>query len=185
MRAFIAIDLDEPVKRNLLELIQQLQKATRNVKWVARQGLHLTLKFLGEISEEESREVMIVLERVSSRHHTFPLRVKGTGQFPPNTKSPRVLWVGVEDEPNLLALQEDLEVELAKMGFARESREFHPHLTLGRVKVASGLDSALRELELKKGILFGEMTVRKITLFRSVLKPDGAEYSILAEEELH
>lgn len=184
MRTFIAIDLDESIKINLLDLLQNLQKTTRNVKWVDRRGLHLTLKFLGEIGEEESREVASLLNKVASRHHPFLLRVKGTGQFPPRSKNPRVLWVGVADEPGLAALQEDIEVEFEKIGFSREAREFHPHLTLGRVKISSGLEAALNELERQNDADFGDMLVKKVTLFRSILKPSGAEYSVLGEEEL-
>jgi len=184
MRTFIAIDLDESIKTSLLALLQKLQKTTRNVKWVGREGLHLTLKFLGEIGEQESREVMALLHQIAARHRSFPLRLKGTGQFPPRSKNPRVFWVGLEDEPGLAALQEDIEVEFEKIGFAREAREFHPHLTLGRVKLPAGLDGAMSELARQKDAELGEMAVKKITLFRSVLKPTGAEYSVLAEEEL-
>ena len=184
MRTFIAIELDEAIKDGLLQLIRALQEKGKNVRWVNRNGLHLTLKFLGEISEEQGGEVKDALRRISLNHHLFPLRLKGTGYFPPERKSPRVLWAGVQDGPELNALQEDLEQEMERIGFTREQRKFHPHLTLGRVKFPSGLSETLRELEQQRDNDFGEMLVRKITFFQSILKPTGAEYAVVSEERL-
>jgi 2'-5' RNA ligase len=83
--------------------------------------------------------------------------------------------------PPLLALQEDVEREMEKLGFEREKRRFHPHLTLGRVKFPSRLDLLVQELEKHRAEKFGEMSVRKFTFFQSTLKPSGAEYTVLKE----
>ena len=187
MRTFIAIDLDPEIKNSLSQLIDELaslDKGKRNIKWVSRQGMHLTLKFLGEIEEKKAREVENTLKKTAEKSSSFLLRVRGTGFFPPQTKYPRVLWVGVEEEETLLSLQSHLESEMEKAGFPREQRKFHPHLTLGRVKNPSFLSETLSLLEKYKDTIFGEMRAEKITFFQSVLKPSGAEYSVISEYKL-
>ncbi len=187
MRTFIAIELDDEIKRNLLSLITELDKlmrGTRNVKWVKQEGMHLTLKFLGEIPGEKVREIESALKAISEKYKPFGLKLKGTGTFPPGKKNPRVIWIGIEEEETLKALQFHLEGELEKLGFLRERRKFHPHLTLGRVKIPSHLKEILFLLEKNKEADFGEMQVKKLTFFQSILKPSGAEYSVLSEFEL-
>jgi 2'-5' RNA ligase len=95
-----------------------------------------------------------------------------------------VLWIGTEEQPEILGLAERLAAALERAGFEREERPFRPHLTLGRVRHGAGIHDAVAELEKNRDMAFGEMTVRRITLFRSILKPTGAEYSILGESAL-
>jgi 2'-5' RNA ligase len=92
--------------------------------------------------------------------------------------------VGVEDNPSLIALQADVELGLEKLGWEKEKREYHPHLTIGRVKFPSRLDALLAEFEKSRDRSFGGMRVSRVTFFQSVLKPSGAEYSALAEFRL-
>lgn len=184
MRTFIAIDLDKKIKESLSSLIEKLREKNQSIRWVKREGMHLTLKFLGEIKEEKRPLIENVLEKVISNTQPFSLKIKGTSYFPLGRKNPRVLWTGVEAEETLTSLQQRLESELEKIGFPREKREFHPHLTLGRVKAPSYIQETLRELERYKESIFGEMTVNKITLFQSTLKPSGAEYKVLSEHQL-
>ncbi len=181
MRAFIAIDLDDRLKKNLEALIDELRPNGKNIRWVSAQGMHLTLKFLGEIPEQDFSRLADPLRNLVKNHTGFDLRLKGTGWFPPGRKNPRVLWVGVEAGPSLEILQKDIETAAEKLGFPREAREFHPHLTLGRVKFPSQLDAVLSDLEKHRETVFGEMWTSKVTLFRSILKPSGAEYSVLSE----
>jgi len=184
MRTFIAIDLDKGIKEALSALIDQLKERSKNIRWIRREAMHLTLKFLGEIKEEKVPETENTLEKVVRNYQPFSLKIKGTGYFPLKKKSPRVLWTGVEADETLPSLQQKLESELEKIGFPREKREFHPHLTLGRVKVPSSVQETVRELERHKELVFGEMTVNKITFFQSILKPSGAEYKALSEYQL-
>ncbi len=183
MRTFIAIDLDPGLKGMLLELVGTLKRKGADVRWVQSQGLHLTLKFLGEVGAEAMPAVENVLRTAASGHRPFPLVLSGTGTFP-GGKRPRVLWVGVREEPDLMGLQEDIDAGLEKEGYPREARAFHPHLTLGRVKGPSYIEEAVRELGKKRDTVFGEMTVRKVAMFESVLKPQGAEYRVAEEFEL-
>jgi 2'-5' RNA ligase len=182
VRTFIAIDLDPAVKANLSGLVQRLKKSDPQggVSWVREAGMHLTLKFLGEIEETKVGPVVAAMEEAARPATPFVLQVRGTGFFP-NARFPRVLWVGISPSAALDSLQTRLEKLLASLGFDRESRPFHPHLTLGRVRSAAGLRGAITELDLQKNADFGTMTATKIALFQSVLRPAGAEHSVLKE----
>ncbi len=183
MRTFIAINLSPEIKKTLSLLIGELDKGSRNIKWIRQEGMHLTLKFLGEIGRERVPEIEDVLIRISKNYEPFVLKFKGTGSFPPGKKNPRVLWVGIEEGETLRALQSQLEGELEKLGFPKEKRKFHAHLTLGRVKSFFNLRETLSLLEKYRERNFGEMEAEKITFFQSILKTAGAEYSVLSEFE--
>jgi 2'-5' RNA ligase len=185
MRTFIAIDLEPSLKQNLCDLLRRLKKLNdRSVSWVRESGMHLTLKFLGEIDEDQAVNIAEILKNVCSISSSFPLSLRGTGFFPANARNPRVLWIGIIEEPALMNLQACLESKLERLGFPKEERPFHPHLTLGRVKSSLNLGEVMAELEKRKDADFGDMAVKKITFFKSTLKPSGAEYSHLAEGEL-
>ena len=183
MRAFIAIDLEAGLKKTLQGLIRELKATGADIRWTQTGGLHLTLMFLGEIDEGQAGVVKRALEDVAGRHAQFSLRLEGTGAFPGGQR-PRVLWAGFGEAPELLALQADLDKELEGEGFAREERAFHPHLTLGRVKGPDRVRDALRELEKHSQDNLGNMTVRQVTFFESRLRPEGAEYHVIAEFKL-
>ncbi len=183
MRAFIAIDLEPQIKESLLSLVQELRATRADIRWVSGGGMHLTLKFLGPIDEGQVLRVKEVMKDVAGLHRAFPLRLEGTGAFP-GEASPRVLWVGFAAEPELLALQDDIETALEAEGFEREKRGFTPHLTLGRVKGPERVAKAMSELAKHRERSFGAMTVHKVALFESLLGPEGAEYRIVFEAEL-
>ena len=181
MRTFIAIDLSADIKEKISDLIRRLKKLEpRNIGWVKEPGMHLTLKFMGEIDDAQAEQVKALM-RVVCAAKSFELTVRGTGYFPPKAKSPRVLWVGILEQPALLDLQSRLDSGLEKLGFPRENRPFHPHLTLGRVKSPGGLSRVLAELEKSVDFDFGAMTVKRIILMKSTLRPTGAEYAPLEE----
>ena len=183
VRSFIAIDLEPGLKTALQGLIRVLETTRADVRWARTNSMHLTLKFLGEIDEEKAAVVKRALQEVAGRHASFPLRLEGTGAFP-DELNPRILWAGFAAEPDLLAFHEDLEQELEREGFPREERAFHPHLTLGRVKGPGQVRNAMLELEKHRRDSLGEMTVHKVALFESRLRPEGAEYRVLADYEL-
>jgi 2'-5' RNA ligase len=184
MRTFIAIELDEKIKAAISEFIRKLDRGDRHIRWIKPQGMHLTLKFLGDITREKMTDVQSVLNKIAKGHPSFQLSLVGTGTFPPGRKFPRVLWIGVKENSTLLEIQSRLEQEFEKIHFPKEQRKFHPHLTLGRVKNPYNLESMLSILEKNKEREFGEMTVSYIKLFLSTLKPSGAEYTILSEHTL-
>jgi 2'-5' RNA ligase len=183
LRTFVAIDLDPKLKKVLQDLIMKLKKTGADVRWVGFPGMHLTLKFLGEVEEESLPVIGRVLKEAVGGHSQLPLVLQGTGSFP-GGRNPRVLWVGVREEPGLMALEREIEKGLESEGYPSETRPFRPHLTLGRVKGPARIQAALLELERDRETLFGEMAVRKVTLFESLLGPGGAEYRTLSEFEL-
>jgi len=181
MRTFIAIDLDSPLKEALKALVRDLALLAPNVRWVQAAGMHLTLKFLGETSDEKAAALGPALQAIAAGSPRFKMQLKGMGAFPPGRSLPRVVWVGVEAGPQLAAVQKAIESATARLSFEPERREFHPHLTLGRVKFPGRMERLLLEMESLKNRDFGEMDVGRLTLFRSVLAPGGAEYSVLGE----
>jgi len=183
VRTFIAIDLEAGIKKTLQAIIQALKSTGADVRWVQAGGLHLTLKFLGEIDEAQADRVKTILAQVAGHHVPFALRLEGTGAFPAE-KSPRVLWVGFTAAPELIALQDELDGALEAEGFAREKRAFKPHLTLGRVRGPDRVRNAVLELEKHRAETFGDMIVRKVALFESRLNPLGAEYRVVFEAGL-
>jgi len=183
MRMFVAIDLEAGLKRSLEDLVRMLKRSGADVRWTDARGMHLTLKFLGEVAPEAVPAVIEALRAAVSEQARFRLVLGRTGTFPEG-RSPRVLWVGAAEDPSLMALQKAVESALEAQGYPAEARPFHPHLTLGRVKGKARVADAVAELARHAGETFGEMTAGKVTLFESVLKPQGAEYHVVAEFEL-
>ncbi|MGQ9801579.1 MAG: RNA 2',3'-cyclic phosphodiesterase [Candidatus Saccharicenans sp.] len=184
MRIFIAIDLTTGIKTELARAVRLLKPVAAGIKWVEPENYHLTLKFLGEVSESQVEVIKAVLEDVVSRHCSFQLTVKSTGSFPPGQSRMRVIWVGLEAEPELLALQSDLEDCLGQSGFEREERPFSPHLTIGRAREPQRQDRLKAELEKLGSKEFGAMKVNEISLFESRLRPEGPEYKIISRHQL-
>ena len=109
MRKFIAIELDNTIKDNVSALIQKLDTGDRNIRWIKPQGMHLTLKFLGEVSENKIIEVKSVLGSIAKDYSRFPLSLKGTGTFPPAARVPRVVWIGIEKNEFLQDIQDRMD----------------------------------------------------------------------------
>ena len=186
MRTFIAFEIEDRIKNKLEEFVGRMKRLGGPVRWVRPQGIHLTLKFLGEITPAKAVEISSLLDRIVSPHSTFTLRVESVGTFPARSPHPRVIWAGISQESSLSALQSDLEESLKHLGFPSEERPFNPHLTLGRVviKSAQGMKPLVQALQDNAHIAFGTMQVRRIILFRSELRPAGAEYSQIHTTEL-
>ncbi len=180
--SFIAIEFPESIHEKLDEVIQRLrQNNAGTVRWVPAQNIHLTLKFLGDISPANLDMLCKILAAESSRHAPFSVKVGGLGAFP-SARRPRVIWIGITDTPALDALQHGVETETRRLGYAPEERPFSPHLTLGRV-AHNVLPDQIRQLsdaliETKVGNL-GTVEVQKLTVFRSDLQPGGAVYTPL------
>ena len=134
LRAFIAIDLPPEVLQCLDDVSQQLREKLIGapVRWVPVENIHLTLKFLGDVSESNIDMLTDLLQSIVSNVKQFELSVGGLGAYP-KPQRPRVIWVGVEAPPDLMNAQRSVESEMSRLGYARERRPFNPHLTLGRV----------------------------------------------------
>lgn len=184
IRAFIAIEIDPQVKENLTRIIHQFKKVSSKVKWVKPTAMHLTLKFLGYIEQTKGDQVARIMDKVAEKYPPFDLFCSGIGTFPLKTRKPKIIWAGIKDSSSLKDIYMDIEREVEKIGFSRENRSFHPHLTLGRVKKKSEVQNLLPELEKTQNMDFGKSKINRLTLFKSTLTPKGAVYDILHESPL-
>ena len=179
IRSFIAIDLWEQTRRQIEAFIQELRKSDAQVGWVRVEGIHLTLKFLGNVSPGSIEEIKSELARVASQ--TGPIRIEpaGCGAFPA-IKSPRVIWIGLRGQIGPLSeLARQVETALVPLGFKPEDRPFKPHLTVGRVRGRQRLQ-ALQEILLAHRDFTAEpFDASQVVLYKSELRPDGARYSPL------
>jgi 2'-5' RNA ligase len=189
VRTFIAIELDETIEDALADLQEQLKaKVPRDsVRWVKSEGIHLTLKFLGNVPANRIEEVERTLTQACVGFPAFSFSVGGLGCFP-NPRRPRVVWVGVQEESGTLKrLQKAIEDGMERLGFPPEGRRFHAHLTLGRTqrRASSGDVRRLGQLVEETDIgELGRMEARAVSLMKSDLKPTGAVYTQLAAVEL-
>jgi len=184
IRAFIAIELPSQIKAALAQLQGNLRTSKgASVKWVDPEGVHLTLKFLGNVDESEVPAITKALSEAVKGVAPFSLQLGDPGAFP-NTHAPRVVWVGVEgDIEPLSTLHNNVDNVLAPLGFPAEKRAFSPHLTLGRVRDET-LPAERRRLgenvaALKTGAK-ASFKVESLSLMRSKLTREGAVYSRLA-----
>ena len=178
MRAFIAIDLPEAVRSALRQQQAAFRAICPDGRWTRPEGIHLTLKFLGEISDQQVTQVTNTLKELGPVE-SFSVEVKGFGFFP-DAHRPRVFWTGVVTPPNLVALAEQVERAMEKLGFAREDRPFAPHLTLARFKVPRPQPALQSHLERLGELSLGCFEVSEFFLFESKLSPQGAEYRKVA-----
>jgi RNA 2',3'-cyclic 3'-phosphodiesterase len=189
LRTFIAIDLSPELRAGLGRLQDRLrgELGTRSVRWVQPLGIHLTLKFLGDTSPGQVDEVQRALARAATVVAPFTITAGGVGCFP-NTRQPRVVWVGLEELSGALPrLRNAVESEVAPLGFPTEKRAFQPHLTLGRVqRNASPADvrRAGQVIAATSTGPLGEMVVSEVSYIKSDLRPTGAVYTTLFEAAL-
>lgn len=178
-RCFIAVDITDEAKKILSEAQKYLQAGKARVKWVEEVNFHLTLKFLGEVSQTRLSEVQSSLRIIAGRHRISEFSVGGAGAFP-NIRNPKIIWAGLKDSQDALsALHRDVDQEMSKLGFAREQKKFSPHLTLGRIK-ESGPAPRLAELLMNVAIQECVVPLREFRLMRSKLTPQGPEYSSIS-----
>lgn len=167
------------MKAKISGIQEKLKAAGADVSWTRPEGMHLTLKFFGEIEDKRIPKIEKALDTVVDGIPTFTLSVSGMGTFP-DMRRPRVIWIGLkEDGGNLLRLQKGVEEELKKTGFPSEDRRFTPHITLGRIRSNKNTDKLLRLIEEEKVEEFGSFDVSEVHLIKSELKPAGAEYTEL------
>ncbi len=179
IRSFVAIDLPQSVRSQMESLQEEFKRKEADVRWVRPEGIHLTLKFLGDITPDEVGRIGRVLASIVPRWAPFSLQIKGLGCFP-SVRNPRIIWVGIHDGANSVSsLQRAIEKAALDEQFPSEDRPFKPHLTLGRVRSLRGRDSLMASLEIHKDDEVGVFVAREVGLFRSELKPSGAVYTCL------
>lgn len=184
IRAFIAIEIDTLAKQKICELIEHLKKSNTDVKWAKESQIHLTLKFLGNISQDQAAQVSEALKIIATGACRSAVNLSGIGVFP-GMNRPRVVWTGISkgaaDIKRLAGLVEDA---MEKLGFAKEKRDFKPHLTIGRIKSLKNI-KALTDLISETMFSYREdIGINKLTLFQSTLTSKGAAYTPLSETPL-
>ncbi|KUH32608.1 2'-5' RNA ligase [Thermococcus celericrescens] len=182
MRAFIAIEVSDEVRDNLVKAQERIGSKSAKIKFVERENFHVTLKFLGEIDEVTAEEVKKALAEIAKKHRKHRVRVKGIGVFP-NPNYVRVIWAGIENDEGIKAIAKDVEREMRRLGFKKD-KDFVAHITIGRVKfVRDKLELAMALKDLANGD-FGEFDVEAIELKKSTLTPKGPIYETVARFEL-
>ncbi len=185
MRTFIAIEIPDEIKAGLTEAQRSLKSSNVvDASWTRPEGIHLTLKFLGETPESKIPYLMNGLRQAAEGIGPFRLEVGGIGTFP-NPKNARVVWVGLSgDIEKLSRLQAAVEETISEIGFKRDERAFTPHLTLGRIKYVRSRDKWLKALDEVKDISLSGFDVAAVSLMKSELKPSGAVYTEMGKVEL-
>jgi 2'-5' RNA ligase len=184
VRVFVALDIPEEVRAVIGKLIARLRPACRAARWVQIEGVHLTLKFIGEVQPEKIEPIKSSLGRIRCPD-TIELKFRNVGFFP-NARRPHVFWAAIEAGPELGALAAAVETSLEPLGIAKEQRAFSPHLTLARLEPHRGTGSVFALDALTKAISgagpleFGAGIANEFHLYQSILKSGGAEYTRLA-----
>jgi 2'-5' RNA ligase len=183
IRAFIAVDLDDPVIEKICNVVEILKSRITEIRWLRKENLHLTLKFLGNIAESQVEPIAAALRHPLGLFSPCTISAKGLGVFP-DFRRPKILWVGLTGD-QLVQLAAEIESALMPLGFTPENRVFTPHLTIARWREGSRPAKNLRqEIDSLNDFEFGACAVRQIVLFQSVLKPEGASYSELRTIQL-
>jgi len=184
MRLFIAVEISDKIKKKIVELINELETVDGSVKWVARENLHITLKFLGWVEEKDLDKLIEMTSKAVENFHPFNVNYAGLGTFPEG-KAPRVVWVGMgEGAEEMGKLAEALEDKLSRAGFRSEPRGFKPHLTVGRIKEKKGVDNLKTNLAAIKEPKFGETEVESLFIMKSTLTSKGSIYEKIKEVKL-
>ncbi|MGD8700544.1 MAG: RNA 2',3'-cyclic phosphodiesterase [Gemmatimonadales bacterium] len=179
MRVFVAINLNQQERAGLEAAARPLVESRFPVRWVPVQNVHLTLKFLGEVDEGRLPELFTAVDGAAAGSGAFDMAAKGFGAFP-SLRRPQIVWAGVEVNPTLSDLQERLETALETLGYPRERRRFHPHLTLGRTR-KQARPSDFKGFEDLVGQLVYEdvLHAAAVDVMKSDLKRSGAVYSVI------
>ena len=189
MRIFVGIELEEQVREKIARFLEGVRGFSPDARWVRPEALHVTLKFIGEQTEEQIAAITERLRGVAGEN--MEIRFQGYGFFP-TAKAPRVFWIGIQAGAALATLAGDIDASLAELKIPREERPFSPHLTLARGGAGSGSpkwrkedgpNSTFAELQKRLAAMsalnFGTMTAREFFLYRSQLSPGGSKYTRL------
>jgi 2'-5' RNA ligase len=184
MRLFIALNIPKKQRARIHRAARRFREEPMPVRWIDPDNYHITLKFLGQVRREQIPDIELAIAKVASSTPSFWTELSGFGAFP-TIRRPRVIWLGVDANPQLRCLKQDLEWALCPVGFEAETRAFHPHVTLGRAD-SSGEAGAFRGLDkLVAAMEFdGELNVNTLDLMRSRLSKEGPHYGILSSIRL-
>ena len=171
----MAVDVDRRLSYKIQKIQKDLIKTDAPLKLVEPENLHFTFKFFGDITKEQSEEIINITQGKLEKYQSFPLDIKGIGVFP-HPGYMRVIWLGIKDPEKFSQMQKDLDEEYVKLGFKKE-RSYTPHLTIARVKGSHNKEFLADKMDQLKDIDIGEMTVEKLVLKKSELTPVGPIYT--------
>jgi RNA 2',3'-cyclic 3'-phosphodiesterase len=174
MRLFIALDIPADVRAGLTDYMERARTLAPDARWARVEGLHVTLKFIGNVDDAVVEQIKIVLK--SAKAAPFDVKFTGVGFFP-NPNAARVFWAGVDGSDPLPRLAATIDAALEKLGFPRETKPYHPHLTLART--SSRPLRELKSLLAEQPPQFGTMTAREFFLYQSQPQKGGSKYTKL------
>ncbi len=181
IRTFIAVNLNPEIREHLASLQNNLNIPETKIKWAEKNNLHLTMKFLGYISLEQTELIKLELKDISSRYSPFCIKLSSNIGVFPTYKMPRIIWVGIKEGTNeLKKLYNSIENNLSNKGFPREDKDFSGHITIGRVKFIRDKTNFIQILK-RIGINNFTQEVGSIDLMESKLTPNGPIYNIAAK----
>lgn len=184
IRTFVAVLISEELRSNVSRVQEEVKKLAPDVKWVAPENLHVTLKFLGNVEEDALPRVFGAVEDAVGGRPAFDLSLGGLGAFPSPAKA-RVVWVGVQEgKDELIELARDVDATLGKLGFPKEEKAFKAHITIGRAKqdrFVRGLASAIGSVDARD---LGRQRAACVTVMQSELRPEGPTYTPMRSVEL-
>ena len=184
IRTFIAVEIDDEIRDRLYEFIAQFKKADVDVKWIAPENIHLTLKFVGNIEEDILPDLNKIIGDAASRASPFKMNIEKVGAFP-TIKRPRVIFVCAQEKgDNLLKIHESINANLEKLSIEKDPRKFVGHVTLGRVRSQKNIKKLINALKSDGVNFFGQAKVNSISLMRSTLTPSGPIYTRLNSFEV-
>jgi len=180
IRAFLAIEPSEDILQAVSRLQENLKKEIKGkISWTRSQSNHITLKFFGNIDQDDVKNICAIMKKQVASVPTLSLNVEKIGVFP-DARRPRVLWLGTTgDVEKLAVLQNQLEKDFEGIGFPRENRPFRAHLTLGRIKIPQEMTGISESLSKYSDFTIGEFCCKELVLFQSKLMPQGAVYTKL------
>jgi 2'-5' RNA ligase len=185
MRLFVAVNFSYEIKKNIGLFIKELRTIHADLKWVEPENLHLTVQFLGNVSEEQVPEVIESLKRSAAGIPPITLKLSGVGVFP-SRERPRVFWAGTAGETDsLLQLSRQVQNEFKGLGFDSGKNKFSPHLTLARLRSPAGFSDVIDRAEkIAVNKIFGTAKIATVDLMLSELGPKGPKYFTLARVPL-
>ncbi len=183
VRLFIALELSDWQKKEVGEFQEMAKKYLQGVRWVKSENIHLTLKFLGDTEEKRVSLIRAAIDNACAGFRPFSISYGGAGVFP-NERKARVFWVGLnEGLESLGELAGNLEEKMAAVGYEKEKRSFHPHLTIGRLKNPLPVNSVKKYLAAGTGFVTSSLIIDRVVLFESKLTRSGAVYSSLYKKD--
>ena len=184
IRTFISVELPQEIHDTLKQLQDVLKVPMPDVRWTKSSNIHLTLKFLGDVEVSRIDTISVALADIARQFSSFTMNLAGIGAFP-NSRKPRIVWVGIEKGANeLVSMAKQIEDAMKKLGFPREKRSFRPHLTVGRIRHLEHPTIMTKALEKSAVGGLGDFTVQQVSLIKSQLDPAGSIYTTLSEAPL-